>query len=371
MKHKIFFIFCCLLCLFSGCTNACNASCYIFSVPESASCSHHYICSNSHGSYIYQKLNGSCGIYDYESQKMLVEFKDNELFHCMAASDEFLVYHKEETHGTVCVYSFGDGEKVMELDHMNVCGLSADSQTVFMIVLDDITKQWDIGMFTEDEIIWLNHELEHLSPERTDGEYSYYLYDGYTLVAKVDNELEIVYIEKEDFSFSCSQKEIYIKEKDNLFCISRQPDFLPDDTRGFGGVSPSMLREYQGSCFFIAQYSKRGYRENPSQDFVQTSLLCKYNLYDESFEVLYKTEKGEQIVGFSVENSDIYLMTNEALYRENMESKQRELLLQNRFYEKEGCRGTYYFEDYGKGIMVFSRDFKQENSPRYEGFFEY
>lgn len=156
-----------------------------------------------------------------------------------------------------------------------------------------------------------------------------------------------------------------------FFCIQHQPDFLPVFTGEYGGIAASMLKEVDGECYFIAQYSKKTYQENPSIDFAQTSMLCKYNLYDKTFEVLYKSDKDEQIVGFSNEKSDVYVMTDDGIYRKEIQSKEKTLVLENRFRDGKD-RGIYYFEDYLQGMVVFSKNISQhENGPKYEGYIKY
>lgn len=55
----------------------------------------------------------------------------------MAASNNYLIYHTEENYGTLFVYSFNECEQVLELDHMNVCGMKADEENVFVVVDND------------------------------------------------------------------------------------------------------------------------------------------------------------------------------------------------------------------------------------------
>lgn len=376
MKNKI--KKCCFLIIFFGLLVGCdrssgkyNVSCKIWSVNQS-NYGTYYICSNKQGSYIYQDLNDVCGIYNYESQEMIVPLYEKGLFHCMAASDYYLLYHTEENYGTLRVYSFNECEQVLELDHMNVCGMKADEENVFVVIQNDKTDTYDVGVFSGDDFVWLNEVLEHEIPERQEGEYTYFGYAGYELIVREnDQKYEIAFIEKEDFQFSCSPQNIYVKSKDRLFCIQHQPDFLPTFSGEYGGIATSMLQETDGECYFIAQYSKKAYQENPSIDFAQTSMLCKYDLYDGTFEVLYKSDMNEQIVGFSNEKSDVYVMTDDGLYRINIESKEKTLVLENRF-ESGKERGTYYFEDYLQGMVVFSKNSSQhENGPRYEGYVTY
>lgn len=371
MKRKRILIYCMVLVfvLASGCdalNRKVNTSYKIWSVNQAQSGSV-FVCGNSQHTYVYQSVNDMCGIYEYDTQKRVVPFDDGRLFCCMAATDQYLLYHTKKAEGTLCVYSLEQEKQLQQIEKMNICGMKADENNIFIVREDENKKQYEVGVFCDNELIWLNDVLKDKTYDRQEGEYYYYSYGEYEIVVrKQEQKQNVVFVERDEFLFNCSPTDVYVKTKQGLFHMDQKPEFLPQYAGMYGGVSGKMVSVVDGECYFIAQYSKKEYRENPSVDFAEKSLFCKYDIEHEIFEVLYEAKKGEQVVSFLNHMEDVMLVTKEGLVQMNLQSKKKTMILKDQFAADLEL-GTYYFECYGDEMLIFSKNsLQQENGPQIE-----
>lgn len=329
----------------------------------------YFICDNSQRTYIYQMVGDVYGIYDYETGELLIPTKDSHFFQCMAASDSCLAYYSSENYGTLYIYSTKDYSLLNKIDHIEVYAMKGDKDKIFIAAKEQGNSDYDVMVVMKDSYIWLGEKLDNEGQKPLNGNYAYYQWEGYDIAV---SGKDIVYIEKEAYQFSISVNANYVKSNNDIYSIEQQPSFLPDITGAHGGVSAQMISEQDGICYFIAQYSKRDYRVNPSCDFVEGSILCKYSLEDGNFDVLYEAKKDEQIVGLSDDKTEMFIATEDGLFRRNLGTNEETLLLTNKFKNITDCTyyGNYYFESYGQGIVVFSVDVRYKNGPVYEGFYE-
>ncbi len=327
----------------------------------------YFICDNSQRTYIYQMVGDVYGIYDYETGELLIPTEDSSSFQFMAASDSCLAYYSEENNGTLYIYSTKDYSLLNKIDQIKVFAMKGDKDKIFIAQDNNIhAKKYDVMVVMKDSYIWLGEKLDNEGQKPLNGNYAYYQWEGYDIAV---SGKDIIYIEKDAFQFSISVNANYVKSNNDIYLIEQQPSFLPDITGAHGGVSAQMINEQDGICYFIAQYSKRDYRVNPNCSFVEGSILCKYSLEDGNFDVLYEAKKDEQIVGLSDDKTEIFIVTEDGLFRRNLGTNEETLLLTNKFKEND-YRGTYFFESYGQGIVVFSVGLRINSGPVYEGFYE-
>lgn len=365
-KKRILLMVFIVLSFVVGCTGKkTNTSCYILSV-ENAKSGTNYICDVGEQTFIYENKDNVCGIYDYETAELLIPFDDNVYFQSMAASDSQLVVYSGEDYGTLYFYSMDGYSMTDKISQIKVYSMRGDNDKIFIVAKEKGESAYDVMVVTDGGCIWLSEQIDKMSLKGNEGDYSCYQWDGYEI--NVLNG-KIVYIENDNFQFSVSVDVNYVKSNGKIYSLEKQPSFLPDIRRFHGGVSIAMLSENNGFCYLIAQYSVREYQENPSEDFVRASVFGKYSLEDNKFEILYEAKSDEQIVGMSYEKKEIYIATDEGVYRKNIETNEESLLLKNRF-QNSNARAIYYFEWYKDGMVVFSRDAKSENGPIYEGYFE-
>lgn len=342
-----------------------NVSYEVLSIND-AKAGTYFICDNSQRTYIYQMVGDVYGIYDYETGELLIPTKDSYFFQCMAVSDSCLVYYSGENHGTLYIYSTKDYSLLNKIDQIEVFAMKGDKDKIFIAAKERGNSDYDVMVVMKDSYIWLGEKLDNEEQKPLNGNYAYYQWEGYDIAV---SGKDIIYIEKDAFQFSISVNANYVKSNNNIYSIEQQPSFLPDITGAHGGVSAQMIREQDGICYFIAQYSKRDYRVNPNCNFVEGSILCKYSLEDGKFDVLYEAKKDEQIVGLSDDKTEIFIATEDGLFRRNLGMNEETLLLTNKFKNNDDW-GDYYFESYGQGIVVFSVDLLYKNGPVYEGFYE-
>lgn len=371
MRRKIILIYCIVLVLIlaSGCDSLnqkVNTSYKIWSVNQAQSGSI-FVCGNSQHAYVYQSVNDVCGIYEYDTQKCVIPFDDGRLFCCMAASDQYLLYHTKKAEGTLYVYSLEQEKQLQQIEKMNICGMKADGNNIFIVLTDENKTQYDVGVFCDNELIWLNDVLKDKTYDRQEGEYCYYPYGEYEIVIRKEKqEQNVVFIEGDEFLFNCSPTDVYVKTEQGLFHMNQEPEFLPEYAGMYGGVSGKMVSVVDGECYFIAQYSKKEYQENPGVDFAEKSLFCKYDIEHETFEILYEAKEGEQVVGFLNHMEDILLATNTGIVQINLQSKKNTIILNDQFVS-DSERGVYYFECYGNEMFIFTKNnIQQESGPQIE-----
>lgn len=326
----------------------------------------YFICDNSQRTYIYQMIGDVYGIYDYETGELLIPTEDSASFQFMAVSDSCLAYYSSKNHGTLYIYSTKDYSLLNKIDQIEVYAMKGDKDKIFIAQGNIHAKEYDVMVVMKDSYIWLGEKLDNEEQKPLNGDYAYYQWEGYDIAV---SGKDIIYIEKDAFQFSISVNANYVKSNNDIYLIEQQPSFLPDITGAHGGVSAQMINEQDGICYFIAQYSKRYYHVNPDCAFVEGSILCKYSLEDGSFDVLYEAKKDEQIVGLSDDKTEIFIATEDGLFRRNLGTNEETLLLTNKFKENDYW-GTYFFESYGQGIVVFSVGLRINSGPVYEGFYE-
>lgn len=367
----IVFIF--VACMLCGCEFGKiynNTNCYIYSVYGSNTGTG-YICENETDVFVYQRTDSGREIHNTTKSEPLVALEEYESLVCMAASNDVLFYGTRTNEGMLFGYSLPRDTMLYEIDDYAVYGMKACENDVFVTVKAKESKyieeaSYDILLFRgEDNYINLSEIIATLSPIKEQNSFLFYSYDGYMLVADnalYEDELQIVYIEKDGFRYSCLPHNTYMYHGDMMYCIETQPDFLSENEDGNGGIAPSMVYEQNGVCLFIAQYSRIHYRGqgngqydcNPSASMVKANYLCKYNLVTEDFEVLYETKKDEQIAGFSPKGDIVYLLKNEGIYKKNIITGETVLLLENEFKDEEYNMGTYIFENHGDKLAIFS-----------------
>lgn len=345
-----------------------NTNCYVYSV-YSSNAGTSYICENETDVFVYQRTDSGGEIYNATKSEPIVTLADYRINY-MAASNDVLFYGTGTNEGMLFGYSLPHDTMLYEIEDYAVYGMKAYENDVLVTVKekeykDDEETAYDVLLFQgEKEYIHLNEIISGLNPVKEQDSFLFYSYEGYMIVADealYEHALQIVYIEKGTFRYSCLPYNTYMYHADMLYCIETQPDFLPEVFRGEGGIDSSMVSEQDGACFFVAQYNMRTtvpgvstYRHNPRAAEVKANYLCRYNMTAKEIEVLYKAKKDEQIGGFSPKGDVVYLLKNQGIYKKNIITGETVLLLENEFKDEENNIGTYVFESHGDKLAIFS-----------------
>lgn len=344
-----------------------NTNCYVYSVYGS-NAGTSYICENETDVFVYQRTDSGGEIYNATKSEPIVTLADYGINY-MAASNDVLFYGTGTNEGMLFGYSLSHDTMLYEIEDYAVYGMKTCENDVFVTVkakeYKDDEAAYDVLLFQgEKDYIHLNEIILGLNPVKKQDSFLFYSYEGYMVVADealYENALQIVYIEKNTFQYSCLPYNTYMYHADMMYCIEAQPDFLPEVFQGDGGIDSSMVFEQDGTCLFVAQYNRSTtvpgvstYQHNPSATDVKANYLCRYNMATKVIEVLYKAKKGEQIGSFSPKGDIVYLLKNEGIYKKNIITGKTSLLLENEFKDEGHNIGTYVFENHGDKLAIFS-----------------
>jgi hypothetical protein len=340
-----------------------KVNCVVWSV-ENAQTGNHFVCSNSSDTFLYE-YNGIYRVCE-ENDELLIECENLSFFTC---TDAYIFFAVSNNGGQLYRYDLSSKEIELMMDEQKPISMKSCDKDV-IVVIEDNQKSAEYG-HTEDyeyQVILyrngvdkqeLNKEIQASSGKEEQQQYSIYNMYDYTIV--VDNELEdcvypqIVYMEQNDFVYSCNPYNTYIDYKGKIYCVDKYLDNLTEfvSTTYFGGVDASHVSVDENKCYFIAQYSKNGawgYRYNPSVDFKAADCFCSYDLETGECELLYKTDKHEQIAGFSIEKGWILLLRGDEVYQYDLSSKKENYVTEYSDYEDWRC---LYFEAYkGKTYVL-------------------
>lgn len=357
-----------MMCMLTGCSfgersKEEKVNCVVWSV-ENAQTGNHFVCSNSSDTFLYE-YNGIYRVCE-ENDELLIECENLSFFTC---TDAYIFFAVSNNGGQLYRYDLSSKEIELMMDEQKPISMKSCDKDV-IVVIEDNQKSAEYG-HTEDyeyQVILyrngvdkqeLNKEIQASSGKEEQQQYSIYNMYDYTIV--VDNELEdcvypqIVYMEQNDFVYSCNPYNTYIDYKGKIYCVDKYLDNLTEfvSTTYFGGVDASHVSVDENKCYFIAQYSKNGawgYRYNPSVDFKAADCFCSYDLETGECELLYKTDKHEQIAGFSIEKGWILLLRGDEVYQYDLSSKKENYVTEYSDYEDWRC---LYFEAYkGKTYVL-------------------
>jgi WD40 repeat protein len=356
------------VCVLAGCSfwersKEEKVNCAVWSV-ENAPTGNHFVCSNSSDTFLYE-YNGIYRVCE-KTDELLIAYENLSFFTC---TDAYIFFAVSNNGGQLYRYDLSSKETELLMDGKTPISMKSCGNDV-IVVIEDNQKSTEYG-HTEDyeyQVILyrngvdkqeLNKQIQASSGKEEQQQYSIYNMYDYTIVA--DNELEnceypqIVYMEQDDFVYSCNPYNTYINYKGKIYCLDKYLDKLTEFVSAtyFGGVDASHVCVDENKCYFIAQYSKNGawgYQYNPSADFKAADCFCSYDLETGECELLYKTDKHEQIAGFSIEKGWILLLRGDEVYQYNLSSKKENYVTEYSDYEDWRW---LYFESYkGKTYVL-------------------
>ena len=268
-------------------------------------------------------------------------------------------------------------------DRYDVLGISADDNFAFVMTEDRENdehygarvekREYELFLLDGDQMTNMTDILKEQTPSETNGDFSIYEYLGYLFY--VDNSLEksipqIVYIEKDDFRYSCLPYNTYLKNEGELVRIDLYLKGLPEVQSGFGGINASHVYGSEGCCYFIAQYGRGTfeYQYNPGPGLIATEFLGKYDYNTQEISILYETVDTEQLVGYSIPNDKILILTNDSLYEKSLSSDESRTLLEFPAVQYPVDADQFFFDCYNGETYIFvmrPKSFSKELKLRY------
>ena len=93
------------------------------------------------------------------------------------------------------------------------------------------------------------------------------------------------------------------------------------------------------------------YIRKKGMDFKSCDAFFVFEPETDECRLVYKSQKGEQIAGFSSEKNSLYLLRNDGVYLHNIETESEDCILENKQYEGLAFE---YFDD---RLYIFSNPY--------------
>lgn len=327
-----------------------TTNCAVYSVDGTLGASHQ-ICGNESDTYVYHE-DAICNL---DTMEKVVE-ADSVKF--MACNEDMLYYYVQDNGGELYSYDFSKKEANLVTDAYQVVSMRANQ--------DDVFISWKVkdeaGYITEDDTFELQYfhgkedginlntwvETQEAS-DRTE-DYKIYEFEGYEVVedCSLDGECpQLVYVENADgFQYSCYGYNTYGKIGDKYICLGKNATYrwngkkenlttIIEADKANAGLSASQIGFFGNQIQMIVQYGKGtpGYQENPTRDFKSCDAFFTLEPETGECRLVYESQKGEQIAGFSYDKNCLYLLRNDGVYQYNLETGTEEEILVNEQYE--------------------------------------
>lgn len=342
-----------------------------------------YVCNNSSDIFIYEK--GS--VYRLDDGRNELIFSEKYL-KAVTCTDNYIFYSVTTAEGALYRYSFQTKQSEL-LMSKKIVDLKANEKDVFVVYEDgqkgtrtdhaeDYYYQVILYENGTDEVK-LNDELQPLNWVENKGQFSLYDVCGYQIVT--DESLiekgegnaqlpQIVYLQKDDFLYSCNPYNTYININGKITKIDRYDKKILEvcSDKNYGGIDASHVAVKGDKCYLIVQFSKGTwkYQYNPGVSFKTSDYLCSLNLRSGECKVLYQTEKEEQIAGFSIEDEWILLLDGEQVIKYNLQQRERTVVMHH--LEKDWC--DFFFEECEGKIYIFTDNHEGQYSRTFAGIVE-
>lgn len=362
-------------------------SCRVLSIEGSIGATR-YVCDNSSDTYIYDK-NAVC---NYDTGEELVQIEEGMDLLYMACNDEILYYAVSKNNGQLYGYNFETKEKRLITEQYEITGMNACGEDVFISVKEKETEaDYSKEHKEKNEILYYHKTEEGISltewvmsniPFDTSEDYTGYMYDEYYIL--VDHSVEedaprIVYIENQDgFRYSCygyafHGSNTYNRIEGNEIRLSadgkcryrgkeEELTVITKDNQNaqgaYAGLSTPFISFRNEEVGIIEQYGKGTpqYQENPDKYYKCLDAFYVYLPETGECHMLYESEDGEQIAGYSYTKNCLYLLTNEGVFEYNLDTGNRSLVFVNdKAYE------CLCFEYIDNRLYIFSDPFTGEN----------
>lgn len=345
-----------------------TTNCAVYSVEGTLGASHQ-ICSNASDAYVYQ--DGA--ICKLDTMEKVVE-ADSLKF--MACNEDVLYYYVPENGGELYAYDFSEKEIKLVSDEYQVVSMQANEEEVFVSgkrkdETGYITQEDTFELFCfhgKEDGIQLNTWAETQEEPEAAGDYNIYEFEGYEIVEDCTltaDSPQLVYVENgEGFQYSCYGYNTYGKIGQNYICLGKDATYrwngktenlttIMDTDDANAGLSASQIEFFGNEIQMIVQYGKGtpGYQENPTRDFKSCDAFFTFEPETGECRLVYKSQKGEQIAGFSSEKNSLYLLRNDGVYLHNIETESEECILENEQYEGLAFE---YFDD---KLYIFSNPY--------------